>query len=195
VDHSARTLAERNQSDLNDNLAEIGRFYGSGLFAFGLSGGVYLGGLAAGNEGVRTTGRMMFESVAFTGLTVVALKSITGRSRPYTEEGSLRFRPFQYQDDYVSLPSGHSALSFALSTVLSRRIHNRYASLALYSISTLTAISRVYEDEHWLSDSVLGAAIGTVIGLTITGLDNDDDHQASLRIIPASSGLFLVYQF
>ncbi|HTK81842.1 MAG TPA: phosphatase PAP2 family protein [Bacteroidota bacterium] len=195
VDHSARTLAQRNQSGLNDDLGEVGRVYGSGLFAFGLSGGVYLGGLAGGNEDLRTTGRMMFESVAFTGVTVVVLKSVTGRSRPYTDEGNLRFRPFQYQDDYVSLPSGHSALSFALSTVLSRRIHNTYVSLALYSVSTLSAISRVYEDGHWLSDTFLGAAIGTAIGLSVTGLHDDEGRHASVKIVPGANGISVIYLF
>ena len=193
ADTPARTFAQRNQSGVNDDIAAVGRFYGNGLLAFGLSGGIYLSGLAAGSRELRTTGRLMFESVAFTGLAVVGLKSVIGRSRPYAEEGNLRFRPFQYQDEYISLPSGHSALSFALSTVLSRRIHNTYASAALYGLASLSAISRVYEDEHWLSDTFLGAAIGTAIGLTVTDLNDDDRHHGALKILPAADGIRVVY--
>jgi membrane-associated phospholipid phosphatase len=72
-------------------------------------------------------------------------------------EGNVRFHWLQFSDKYLSFPSGYSKVAFALSSVLSERIHNTAVSIGLYSLAGMTALARVYHDEHWFSDVFLGA--------------------------------------
>ena len=83
---------------------------------------------------------------------------------------------FEFESDFeeTSLPSGHTSTAFTVATVLSQRIDNTYASIALYSMASLTALQRVYVDRHWFSDTILGAALGTVVGLKVVKLHEEN---------------------
>lgn len=71
----------------------------------------------------------------------------------------LRCRP-----TIVSFPLGHTTMAFAFSSVLTSLISNPYATIGLYCLVVLTASQRMYSDQHWLSDVILGASIGTAVG-------------------------------
>jgi membrane-associated phospholipid phosphatase len=64
-----------------------------------------------------------------------------------------------------SFPSGHTTAAFALSTVLALRANNAFAAAGLYTAACMTAVQRVYGDDHWLSDAMFGATIGTACGI------------------------------
>jgi membrane-associated phospholipid phosphatase len=189
IDGSARSLAQRNQSSFGDNIFNVGGEYGRPIYGVVLSGGLYLGGLAFDKKDVRLTGIMVLESLGFAGAITTVLKSVAGRSRPYLEEGSTRFHGFQFKDERLSFPSGHSTVAFAVSSTLAQRLHNTFASIGLYSLATITAVSRVYNDEHWVSDSFLGAAIGTVIGFAVVDVHENPSNHSSLRFTPSFDGL------
>ncbi len=193
VDEPGRRLALRNNTQFGENLSRIGKEYGREIYGLSAAGGLYVGGLVFKHEGVRTTGLMLFESVAMAGIVNMALKTIIGRRRPYTEEGAFSFRGMQFSLDNTSLPSGHSTVAFSVSSVLANRIDNVYASVGLYSLATLTALSRVYNDYHWISDTFLGAAIGTSVGLYVSRDRNDQSH-AGLLVIPFGNGIRIEYR-
>ena len=81
------------------------------------------------------------------------IKFATGRERP---DGS----------NNRSFPSGHAAITFATATVIERHLGWRKAALA-YAIASYVAVSRLHDDQHWLSDVVFGAAVGTIAGRTV----------------------------
>jgi membrane-associated phospholipid phosphatase len=193
VDESGRKLALRNNTQFGENLSRIGKEYGREIYGLSAAGGLYLGGLVFKHEGARTTGVMLFESVAMAGVVNMALKTIIGRRRPYTGEGAMSFRGMQFSLDNTSLPSGHSTVAFSVSSVLANRIDNVYASVGLYSLATLTALSRVYNDYHWISDTFLGAAIGTSVGLYVSR-DRDELSHARLQLIPFGNGMRIEYR-
>src|ERR1035437_5870805 len=94
---------------------------------------------------------------------VLAAKIIVGRSRPNvsdSEKSFLPFRIFSLGDDYHSFPSGHTAVAFVLSTVLSRNIQPLWGKILAYAPAMYTAASRVYQNFHWTSDVFAGAFIG-----------------------------------
>jgi membrane-associated phospholipid phosphatase len=94
---------------------------------------------------------------------VLAAKIIVGRSRPNvsdSEKSFLPFRIFSLGDDYHSFPSGHTAVAFVLSTVLSRNIQPLWGKILAYAPAMYTAASRVYQNLHWTSDVFAGAFIG-----------------------------------
>jgi len=194
LDGGARAFALRNQNSTGDNIASAAKLYGDGAYAAGGSIVVYTIGLLGHEPSVRETGLEMIEALSFAGAATTIAKSILGRSRPYTEDGPHMYKFFQTDNDYESLPSGHSTVAFALSSVLAARIKNRYATIGLFSVAGLAAYSRLYEDQHWLSDVVTGGAIGTAMGLAVAGL-HEKDSKMGLLIIPNLRGATLVYRF
>lgn len=186
LDDEVRPLAFRNQSAVGGDLAYIGREYGRAVYGLSFAGGLYIGGLVFHENDVRETGLMLIESMAFANVLTQVLKVTTGRSRPYVGEGQYRFRGWQFRHETTALPSGHATVAFSVSSVLAARLKNTYASIGLYSLAALTAFSRIYDDEHWLSDVFLGAAIGTTAGLAVIRLHEratDDGNSFSLSFI------------
>jgi hypothetical protein len=190
VDDGVRTHFKKQKSSFNDGLKDVGNFYGNIYPTVILGGGFYTYGLFAGNDNVRTTGRMVFESVAIAGLITTITKSVLGRHRPYTDDGPSKFEGPTITADYLSLPSGHTTVAFALSTTLANRIHNTYVSIGLYSLAGITALARIYDDKHWASDVFLGSAIGFFVGDFISG---KKDKETAYHIYPTINGLKFVY--
>lgn len=113
--------------------------------------------------GVRdpSTGRLATTAVAFAGLNAQMLKILFGRGRPDVTTSSRDFRgPFSFDDRYQAMPSGHTAVAFALATVLAER-YPRQASW-FYLVAGLVGVSRVELLQHWPSDVVAGALLGAV---------------------------------
>jgi membrane-associated phospholipid phosphatase len=189
ADNTVRSSVLRSHSTTGNNFASFGTEYGNAKYGLGLSGLLYLTGLCADRREIAETGMMLFESIAFAGITTTVLKSVIGRSRPFLEEGHGQFHPFQAHDEYLSFPSGHSTVAFAVSSVLSRRIDNLAVSVGLYSLAVITAWSRVYNDEHWLSDNIAGAVIGITAGYAVTGNRHRIGEEGAFRITPAWNGL------
>jgi PAP2 superfamily len=186
ADQSVRTIAARNHSHLNDDVLNITEQYGATEDAIILSGSIYGAGLVLGTPEIRKTGTMLMESLLWTGVVTTVIKYAFGRARPYMNKGNGRFQGIQFSDDYLSFPSGHAAVAFTLSSVLSERINNTAASIGLYTLAGLTGAARIYHDQHWLSDVFLGAVIGTSVG---TAVARDDDEKASNHI---STRIFLL---
>ncbi len=164
IDNSVRSSVKKIHSPFQDSFVKIGDNYGKGIIPAGFAVALYGFGFFADNYEIKSTGQILFESLAAAGITVTALKVIFGRSRPYLEEGSHKFNFFKTNNDFNSFPSGHVIIAFTTSTVLAERIGNIYASAALYGLAALTAYQRIYTDNHWFSDTFLAAAMGIAIG-------------------------------
>lgn len=175
ADNTIQNAAQKNHTVFQDNAVKIGDYYGNGIFSAGLGGTLYLTGLIFQHNNARITGRILLEALAASGITVQILKILIGRSRPYKDNGNTFFKPFNSNNDFNSLPSGHTIIAFTVSTVLSERIDNIYASLGLYGLAALTAYQRIYTDNHWFTDTVVGAVLGYSIGKFFTSLHEDDD--------------------
>ena len=198
IDSDIRNGFKKNHSSFMDNIADVGYNYGNVTYAIAFSGAVYLGGKIFREEKYSTTGRMLLEGLLYAGITTTVLKTIIGRSRPYTEDGSFRFNGFQLKTETTSLPSGHVTVAFAMSSVLAERIDNVYASVFLYSLAGSTVLQRIYEDKHWASDTILAAVIGYTIGKAVVKFDSNqklNNVSVSTYYLPNGAGLNLKYSF
>jgi membrane-associated phospholipid phosphatase len=177
----------------------IDKFYGSSYTAL-FTAGVYGYGLFSGNPEVRTLGLKASEAFIISGVITTVLKVIIGRRRPYDGESNLFFNPPKlFDNDYQSLPSGHTTVAFAVSTVMAGYSDNLLWKSFWYGSAGLVALSRIYHNQHWVSDVFLGGVIGYFVGDYISGYGKDEPKiLGNLKIYPEVSftqtGLGILYR-
>ncbi|ACH40085.1 membrane-associated phosphatase, PAP2_like_5 family [Citrifermentans bemidjiense Bem] len=134
----------------------------------GIAATVYTAGAASGNAGVMDLGEEMGEALVLADSATFVLKGAVGRGRPYQTESKSSFRPFHFEGGYDSLPSMHTASSFALAHVAASHSESWSSKFACYAAAGLAGFSRVYQGKHWASDVLIGAAIGELAGDAVT---------------------------
>jgi membrane-associated phospholipid phosphatase len=167
LDQPVQRLAQRNRSATTDDLAAVVRHMGQPEVYVTTSLGLLAAGLLADDARVAKAGGRAAASLALTAAVELSLKAIIGRARPDSGLGAFHFDPFSIKAR--SLPSGHSALSFALATSLAGEVRPAWARVGLYGLATATALSRVNDDRHWLSDIAAGALIGITSAKLVRG--------------------------
>jgi membrane-associated phospholipid phosphatase len=167
-DQRVQTYVTDHHSTTVQRALDPWQYYGAWWFSGAVAAGAYGLGWGLGNEGLRETGRQAVTALGLAALLTGALKVAVGRSRPTTREGPQSASPFSFSDNNWSFPSGQTTAAFALSTTLACRSHRAWVAAALYAAALLTAVQRVYSDEHWCSDAIAGAAIGTAAGLSVS---------------------------
>lgn len=91
--------------------------------------------------------------VLITGVTIFALKFASKRERPKNHVENVFNR--------ASFPSGHSGNAFMTATILSAHLGR---IVGFFALALTVAVSRVYLEDHYVSDVVAGSGIGLVIG-------------------------------
>jgi membrane-associated phospholipid phosphatase len=168
--------------------------YGEIKYAAAGSVLIYGTGLFVRSDEIRVTGRMLLQSLFYAGSVNLVLKTIFGRSRPYVTDNQYEFNWFESNDDYLSFPSGHATVAFAVSTVLAERIDTWWSRTFFYSIAVMTALSRVHDNMHWASDVVLGSAIGFGAGY-FTVHTHDKKSGSGFSFTPSLNGINFQYSF
>ncbi len=170
-----------------------------------IGGTLYAAGRIAGNERMASLGLHGTEAVLI-GLGTVALgKAVAGRARPYvTADTNARdfklMRGLRGGDDYRSFPSGHTVMAFAAAAAVTGETARwwpdatPYIGTALYGGAALAGLSRMYDNKHWASDVLVGAAIGTVVGQKVVRYHRThpgnrvDRWFLSARVVPGAGG-------
>ena len=116
----------------------------------------------AGYGLIASTLGFVFVSVGGAGLIANVTKYILGRARPklFDSTGPFDFELFKFSPDYASFPSGHATNIFALATVLA--ILWPRGRVLLYTVAVWIAATRVLIGQHYFTDAVGGAMLGTV---------------------------------
>ncbi len=146
------------------------------------------------------------EAIAWDGVAQQLISHAVRRSRPYL------YIPGAYQSERNTLEatasfySGHASSMFTLGTAFAltytlRHPHSRWTPLVWVASLTIAAVEptlRVFSGEHFVSDVLVGSAVGTAFGLVIPTL-----HRVPLvhhaRLVPNASsttaGVSLVSAF
>lgn len=143
--------------------------------AFVIGPALYAFGRYAGHPAIEDLGWHGTEAVLATAVAVNVLKGALGRARPYVT-ADTNPRDFKFGGGYIgeeraSFPSGHTAVAFAAASSVTsemKRIwpgHTWLVAPVMYGGASLVGVSRMYHNKHWASDVVLGAGIGTFVGL------------------------------
>jgi len=106
---------------------------------------------------------------------VETLKALTNRARPFLDLEQTRI--IGWRERGRSFPSGHTAQTFFLVTVLSTTpLSHRFqlglgGTVALYAVAVLVGFTRMYVGAHYPRDVIGGAVLGSVWGILATLVD------------------------
>jgi membrane-associated phospholipid phosphatase len=122
----------------------------------GASGVLYLAGRGMKDRRLRETGLLGMEALADGLVVYEGLKAATQRPRPLKGGGRGRF--FTRGN---SFPSGHSVSAWTFATVVAKEYGDRpLVQLTTYGLAAAVGVSRFTARKHFLSDVLVGGAIG-----------------------------------
>jgi membrane-associated phospholipid phosphatase len=155
----------------------------------------YAVGLFSNQDDVRILGRMMVQSLTYSGLSTMFVRMIAGRKRPPFTDNHLDFAGFETDNRFQSFPSGHVTVAFAFSTVLAEYFDTPWSRIGFYSLAGLASAERLINSQHWFSDVVLGALVGIAGGLHVINEEakREKVQNRGLVITPSFGGINLRY--
>lgn len=124
---------------------------------FAFAGAMYLVGEQIQDEKTYQVSKALFSALIINGLSTMVGQTATWDRSPNGEWGTF--------------PSGHTSSSFCFATVMNEA-YGPLVGIPLYGLGTLVAIERLDDREHYMSDVLFGAVLGTVVGHSVaTGRD------------------------
>lgn len=199
-DDVIRDAFQRNRTQGLDNASKY--FFGplgSGYITIPLTAGFYVYGLIAHDQRAVRAGLTGIKAIVITGVLTYAIKYATQRHRPYEDNPAnprIWEGPFGSWSS-TSFPSGHSSLVFAAAAVFASEYKDKiWVPILSYSLASLAAASRVYEDKHWSSDVIIGSALGFFIGKFVYKATKNNPDLVIIPGVSASGhpGFTMVYQ-
>lgn len=169
------------QKNTNNTLDAASKYvfepWGSGLYPAVLFGGYYLYGLAAKDHKARQIALGGTQAFVMAAVTSQVVKHLFHRHRPsqdtppnpYLWEG-----PFKGWN-YTAFPSGHTTAAFAIASLMQKVYKDKvWVGVLSYGLATGVGLSRVYDNVHWPSDVLIGAALGYAIGQSVYSIMSED---------------------
>jgi len=157
---------------------DIGNVYGSGWLVGGGSLSLLASGHITGKPELREFGGDLLRSYLYTGGVVLAIKHSVKRTRPSGGE--------------LSFPSGHTATAFSTVPVVWHHF-GWQAGVASSALSVCTGLARLENNLHYLSDVIIGATIGLVVGRAVVG--NRKQNEWLEHVVVTGQGVSLVWSF
>jgi hypothetical protein len=157
-----------------------GKYIGSTPVLIGASVGTYLIGRGKHSRWLQHLGMDEIEGQVLAGAIVLGLKEAVRRERPVRDDGT--------RASGFSFPSGHATATFAAATILQQHLGYK-AGLPTYLVASYVAMSRLHDQVHNASDVVFGAAVGIVVGRTVTW--HGRNFYASPMLLPKGGGIIV----
>jgi membrane-associated phospholipid phosphatase len=159
-DQQITDAVTQNRSSVQNTVQDIGNFLGE-TAVLPIAAGSYFLGLYYQDDKLKQAGLFTVGASIAMGLVTAGVKFATGRKRPNEGDGPYQFWEFGNKSFY----SGHTAQAFTIATVFAELYKEEYPVVpyVAYGLATLTAYARVYGEDHWASDVLVGAVAGHLI--------------------------------
>lgn len=179
---AAFPLDERLADGLQDSTTQANRLFQRAATGFNLTarpgsfiigGSLYAVGRLAGSRRMADLGLHGTEALLLNEAITRLVKGLAGRGRPLLNREDARDfelgRGFGSRN-YASFPSGHTSSAFAAAAAVTAEAGAwwpRWKPLigtVMFGGASLAGLSRMYNNKHWASDVVTGAALGSFVG-------------------------------
>jgi hypothetical protein len=161
------SVAAWEQRQPSSSAASFGNAIGNGWTEIGGSITVWAAGKIEHNDEIAHIGSDLIRAQALAGLLTTGFKYAADRTRP--NGGS------------DSMPSGHTSSAFATAAVLQSHYGWGMGTVS-YAVASFVGWSRIRSNNHWLTDVVMGSAIGTMSGRTVART-----HKSTWTVTPVKT--------
>ena len=130
----------------------------SKYISVGVPVGYFVAGLIHDNKELKQKAAYTAAAILLNTATTTLLKNVVKRERPYhTYTGIF---PNKIESDFA-FPSGHTSSAFASATSLAITTKKWYIALPALAWSAGVGYSRIYLGQHYPSDVIMGALVGS----------------------------------
>jgi len=155
-----RTAGALHDDRLRLNISRDVGYLGSAGGTGSIAAAFYLIGRATHNARARETGLLGGEALIDGGMVAFVIKHATQRRRP--RAGRERGDFFEHG---LSFPSGHTIAAWSLATIVANEYRdNRFVQISAYGLAAAASMARFTGRNHFLSDVLVGSAIGYGVG-------------------------------
>ena len=163
-DENIQQWSQQLRNEPTDKIVKYGIEPWGNYYTIGLVAGIGIYGLAANDQKSREVSLIATKTLVITTAYSQLAKFLFQRHRPFqdTPPDARRWEFFVNGiSDYKSFPSGHSVEAFAMATIFANAYKDRKAvPVIAYSMASMVALSRIYDNKHWASDVFIGSEIG-----------------------------------
>jgi membrane-associated phospholipid phosphatase len=162
LDERILDVADDTRTGVSRGFAAAAKPMGDGIVTVPVAGALWWLGADGRFPRLARASRNGLESWLLSGLVVQVGKYSLDRERPSDVDGaSRRWHGFTLSDRNLSMPSGHSTVAWAMLSSYAMEFSDRpWLAASLYAVAASTSLSRVHDQDHWMSDVVMGAGIG-----------------------------------
>jgi membrane-associated phospholipid phosphatase len=195
ISTAALIATDRQTSDFDEprntinNVSRDISYTGAAYTTAAITGAFYLVGRVKNNPRARETGLLGAEALLNGHLVSLSLKGLTQRPRPLEKDRHGRFF-----DGGRSFPSGHAIMAWSLATVVAEEYRDHsFVRFGAYGLAAVVSASRYTGHKHFLSDVLIGSAIGYGIGRYVYRTHHDpnlDSGEGGTTNDTARSSLF-----
>ncbi|MFK5857375.1 MAG: phosphatase PAP2 family protein [Bacteroidota bacterium] len=177
-DDEIRSIFQSNKNNTLDFTSKyIFEPMGSGLYPAAIFGGFYVYGLAADNKRARQIALGGTQAFVMAAVSSQIIKHIFHRHRPSQD---IPPNPYLWEGpftgwDYTAFPSGHTTAAFAIASMMSKVYKDKvWVGVLSYGLATGVGLSRIYDNVHWSTDVLIGAALGYAIGQSVYSIMSEE---------------------
>jgi hypothetical protein len=161
LDSEIQEESQKNRNRTSNTIAGFAKHFGDGEYSLPPLGILYLYGHFKKDERAQDASLLSLESFLLSGILTQTIKTIAHRDRPSSGDPYNEWDGPGWGLSDLSFPSGHASAAFSVATVIASEYNDHaYIPPIVYGLATLTALSRINDNDHWSSDVFFGAAIG-----------------------------------
>jgi undecaprenyl-diphosphatase len=130
----------------------------SKYISVGVPVGYFVAGLIHDDKALKQKAAYTAASILLNTASTTLLKNVVKRERPYNTYTGIF--PDKIESDYA-FPSGHTSSAFATATSLAIATKKWYVAVPAFAWSAGVGYSRIYLGQHYPSDVIMGALVGS----------------------------------
>jgi membrane-associated phospholipid phosphatase len=191
ADTTIQLYSQSKRGPVSDGFNSVANYLGWGWTTLPALSLLYGYGWISDSPRPRQAALLSLKAFAFSQLATETLKHLTHRHRPNAGDGPMHWDGPSFSPNNLSFASGHATTAFAVATTCAMVYRDKpLLNISLYTIASLTALSRISKNSHWASDVFVGSIIGySTARFLVERYDTPSTPDVQLTTLPTSSGL------